>query len=763
MSNSATARITHLSVRGLFAGWTKPASPDNPASYVSKHINFEVSAGEILAIMGPSGAGKSTLLEALFGRVPFRKGRIFINGEDVTRDGLQCVSKRVGLVPQKDELVEELTYRENVRYFHKIAVDSRLGAAATEERIENDLDMLGLTKQDGKDKRKVADRPVSGSSGGQKKRGNIAMELINDPDILIIDEPTSGLSSQDSLDLVTQLRNIAAKGKIVIIIIHQPSSEIFKQFDRVMLLDNQGYCVRSGKAMEVLKHFAPDAECSRCGKVDPDKMLAVINARNESRQNWATEAQSFESGFEPVPPAAGGVQRDALIRSPFRALEDLVALIKRQWLIRSRDRMSQLITYAAPPLLGFLIASVFKATPDGQGYSFAANALYPQALFMLIIGAMFLGMVSTIFEVIKDRDIFKRERQRGLSPAAYFFSELVVAATASAIQCLLLVSSALYLLDASEMLWRIVIVTYLAQLISIAIGLLLSTLFSTPIGAYNLIILVLLPQIILGGALLPYKDMGKEVYLWETRDSSRRPLLGALMPASWAYQMAIRLNYDAMRDLSVTRNMAIGETEYLKPGSFLSPRAERVLTPSVISNLPALTPWERAHIHDGLLLLLMFVGITGSGFIWIYKTTHGRTRALWVMQGCLLASLPAAYGQLTQTNTRQEGRAISYIASVSPQSWPDAAAYCKARRGELANAPEMATIFNGDKSLKAGSYWTRETEIKEGDQHAWSLKLARMADKPVARERDVLKESGTMESTPRLLQKFGFVCIVPTK
>jgi len=145
------------------------------------------------------------------------------------------------MVPQRDVLVDELTVEENISVFHKVAVDSARSANDTRKRIASDLDMLGMTK--------AKDSRVKDISGGQAKRANIAMELINDPDILIIDEPTSGLSSQDSLALIQQLRRIADSGKIVIII-HQPSSDIYKLFDRVLLLDKKGHCIRSGKAME---------------------------------------------------------------------------------------------------------------------------------------------------------------------------------------------------------------------------------------------------------------------------------------------------------------------------------------------------------------------------------------------------------------------------------------------------------------------------------------------------------------------------------
>lgn len=741
------AHITHLSVKNLFAGWTKPAKD---ADYVSKHISFEVAAGEILAILGPSGAGKTTLLNGLFGRVPYRKGTIALNGKDISREGLQCVSKRVGMVPQRDVLVDELTVEENIRIFHEIAVDSTRSADETRRQIGSDLSMLGMAK--------VTHSRVKDISGGQAKRANIAMELVNDPDILIIDEPTSGLSSQDSLVLIQQLRRIADAGKIVIIIIHQPSSDIYGLFNRVLLLDRKGHGVRSGDAMEVMRHFVDDADCATCGSVFPEKLLAAI----EQQDDWRAQARDFSKQFDSASlPPETGIPRDPVLRSPAKMLGDLLALMKRQWLMRARDRMSQLVTFAAPPLLGLLIASVFKATPEGESYRLATNVLYPQALFLLIIGAMFLGMVSTVFEVIKDRDIFERERRRGLSPAAYFLSELLVAAFICAVQSALLTLAAMLLLDAADMFWRTLLVIYLAQLISVCIGLLLSTLFSTPIGAYNVIILVLIPQIILGGAMLPFRDMGKEIYLWEQRDTSQRPIPSALMPSSWAYQMVVRLNHDAMRAQPAKSNMAIGETEYLKRGAFLSPHPRRALKADVASTLPQGVAWQRAHVDDGLVLLLIFIGLAGSGFIWIHKAQHGRTGRLWALQGAWLAILPAAYFILTEPVSLPEKRTIRYISGMPSASWTDAMAYCRARRGMLANVPDMAAVFAADETLKAGNYWTSETGGASPAGAANYLRLERAKDRPATTEREELRSNGTMRSTPRLLQPMRFVCIMP--
>ncbi len=286
--------------------------------WVSKHITFEVNSGEILAIMGPSGAGKSTLLKGLLGQAPFVSGAILVNGHDLSNaGGLASVSHKVGRVPQSDVLVDELSIVENIEYFHTIAVDSGHSTYELRERIDKELSDMGLHNDPSAGSSSLTRKRIGNGdgrkaniSGGQAKRANIAMELINDPDVLIIDEPTSGLSSHDSLSLVTKLKDIAVSGKIVIIIIHQPSSDVFKLFDRLMLLDGGGHCVRSGTKQEVLNWLRVKAgskqnfSCNSCQSYFPDRVLQTIELKDaesvavKNRKYWAAESREFALAFQ---------------------------------------------------------------------------------------------------------------------------------------------------------------------------------------------------------------------------------------------------------------------------------------------------------------------------------------------------------------------------------------------------------------------------------------------------------------------------------
>lgn len=196
------------------------------------HVSGCVPAGCCVAVMGPSGCGKSTLLDVLAGRISKGsdlQGEVLVNGVAVKRKALKGT---VAYVMQDDALQGVLTVRENLLYSARL----RLGHLTDEEqhqRVAEVIDELGL--------RKVADTKIGnvffrGVSGGERRRCSIGMELVTRPHILLLDEPTSGLDALSARMIVETLVKLARDGRAVVASIHQPSSQVFHLFDRVMLL-----------------------------------------------------------------------------------------------------------------------------------------------------------------------------------------------------------------------------------------------------------------------------------------------------------------------------------------------------------------------------------------------------------------------------------------------------------------------------------------------------------------------------------------------
>lgn len=247
-----------------------------------RNINLSEEQGRLVGIMGASGAGKTTLLNVLTGNECPSKGEVLINGINLhtEKDKMEGV---IGYIPQDDLLIEELTVYENL-YFNAKLCFKNMTEEEIKERCEKTLANLGLL--DRKDL-KVGSPLHKTISGGQRKRLNIALELIREPPILFVDEPTSGLSSRDSENVMDLLRELAMKGKLVFVVIHQPSSEIYKMFDKMVILDTGGYLIYYGNPVDAVTYFkkidgqlnADVGECPSCGNVNPELIFNIIDAQ----------------------------------------------------------------------------------------------------------------------------------------------------------------------------------------------------------------------------------------------------------------------------------------------------------------------------------------------------------------------------------------------------------------------------------------------------------------------------------------------------
>ena len=243
-------------------------------------LSFTLHNGELLAIMGGSGTGKTTLLSLLNGTLVPQQGSITINGHSITEPATKAL---IGFVPQDDLLIEELTVYQNLWYTAKLCFEG-MSDADLDRRVMKTLKDLGL---DAAKDLKVGSPIHKYISGGQRKRLNIALELIREPAVLFLDEPTSGLSSADTEKVINLLKEQTLKGKLIVVNIHQPSSDVYKLFDRLWLLDKGGYPVFDGNPIDAVTYFKEaanyaDAEtsaCPTCGNVNPEIVLNIIDEK----------------------------------------------------------------------------------------------------------------------------------------------------------------------------------------------------------------------------------------------------------------------------------------------------------------------------------------------------------------------------------------------------------------------------------------------------------------------------------------------------
>ena len=280
-------------------------------------FSFQEQGGRLVAIMGGSGAGKSTLLNLLNGTLQPDRGALYLNGRDVHREPA-AVAGVFGYIPQDDLLFEDLTVFANLHYAAKLC----LAQLSDAERIQRVLALLADLGQ-----AKIADLKVGSPlqktiSGGQRKRLNIALELIRAPTVLFVDEPTSGLSSADAEMVMSLLKQQASLGKLIFVVIHQPSSKIFRLFDALWVLDQGGWPIFRGSPLEAVAYFrargglpgAEQAICPGCGSVNPEQIFAIVEEklldpagqatteRRISPQTWYRLYQQEVNAARPAPP-----------------------------------------------------------------------------------------------------------------------------------------------------------------------------------------------------------------------------------------------------------------------------------------------------------------------------------------------------------------------------------------------------------------------------------------------------------------------------
>lgn len=252
-------------------------------------VSGMVCRGEVLGILGPSGSGKSTLLSLLGGRVLEGNitGDIIVNGQS---GGIsKTVIRKIGLVTQDDVLYPHLTVKETLTFCSLLRLPKTLSRAEKMEVAESVISELGLAKCQ---HTIIGNGFIRGVSGGERKRVSIGHEILVDPSLLLLDEPTSGLDSTAAHRLVSTLVGLSRKGKAVVASVHQPSSQVFHMFDKVLLL-SEGSCIYLGTASDVMNYFNSVLDFMPTISVNPaDYMLDLANGVAQVGTNKTTEKTS---------------------------------------------------------------------------------------------------------------------------------------------------------------------------------------------------------------------------------------------------------------------------------------------------------------------------------------------------------------------------------------------------------------------------------------------------------------------------------------
>jgi ABC-type multidrug transport system ATPase subunit/pSer/pThr/pTyr-binding forkhead associated (FHA) protein len=634
------------------------------------HVSFKALPGDMIALMGPSGAGKTTLLLALNGYLPPTSGQVRINGEDLYTI-YDALRGSIGYVPQDDIVHPELTVFEAVKYSARFRLPPDYSEEEIDRRVDETLRDLGLegvrNLQIGKPEKKVL-------SGGQRKRVNIALELVTDPVILFLDEPTSGLAADDTTTLINLLADLTKKtGKTIIMTIHQPAKDEFEKFNMCFIMGFGGIPTYFGPTGETAYQFfgsiAPRAaQLSTASatmqhkRVDnPRDMFDMLNvrerivleemkrgdpnatrlvARAEAAKGWRSEFfrnenpvfQQMYSGRRAIgagPPAAGAPHRAGV--AVFRQLG---LLMSRYWKIKMRDRAGAAIMFLQAPIIGVMLWMVFGGQTAGVPYwclgalqelssknnmdqsattgllkSMLPTVDHTGAMFFVVVSCVWFGTSNAAREIVTERAIYLRERMVNLRLFNYVMSKYILLSFFCVIQCSMLLAIVFFALGFHG--GPLAFALELANLVALAmnataLGLVVSTLVASAEAAMALTPIALIPQVVLGGLMVPM-----------TTNPNMKPLM-FLMPSRWGFEGAITSERLAIAS-DPAWNIDLHKADLTSPPDFITAGKFQCATAQIASDTLngawGFTEWSNAWLPAaalfgmtaGMLVLLLMV------------------------------------------------------------------------------------------------------------------------------------------------------------
>ena len=511
-------------------------------------FSFSEESGRMVGIMGASGAGKSTLLNLLNGAYAPTTGQITINGVDIHNEP-DKIEGVIGYVSQDDLLIEELTVFQNLYYNAKLCF-ANMSETEITKRVIDVLHSIGLYET--RDL-KVGSPMEKTISGGQRKRLNIALELIREPAVLFVDEPTSGLSSRDSENIMDLLKELALKGKLIFVVIHQPSSDIYKMFDNLLILDTGGYPIYNGNPVEAVVYFkrlvnhvnSDESECISCGNVNSEQIFNIIEARVVDEYGNATEnrkinpTEFYETYKDKV---AQNLEEFDKTNEALKIISNIPNVLKQFKVFITRDVLSKLtnkqyllINFLEAPFLAFILAYLLRYynsdTSNELGYIFRENENFPAYMFMSVIVALFIGLTVSAEEIFRDQKIRKREKFLNLSKGGYLASKISVMFIISAIQMLTFVVIGNLILDIKGMYFSYWLVLFTTACFANMLGLNISASFNSAVTIYILIPFLVIPQLLLSGVMVKFDKLNPTVTVQENV-----PMVGEVMTSRWAYE-----------------------------------------------------------------------------------------------------------------------------------------------------------------------------------------------------------------------------------
>lgn len=596
-------------------------------------VSLTILPREFVAIVGGSGTGKSTLLDAISGVRPATSGTILYNKSEFYSH-MDMYRSSIGYVPQDDIVPGELSVYKALYYAGRLRLPSDTNQQELHERIMEVIDDLDLEGRE--------NTTINLLSGGQRKRVSIGAELISQPRLFFLDEPTSGLDPGLESKMMGLLRRLADQGRTVVLITH--ATQNVHLCDQVLFLARGGYLAFYGSPKEALAYFGVTNFAEIYGKLDEEvskvppeewaerfRQSHYYNENIQSRlQAIAGEASKYgmqlqlPNGETPSGQISTKAPQAAIPQVTFRKPQASLSTIQQFTLLTRRyvetitkDQRNLFILLLQSPILAAMMAVVFKRSDwnrVGGDYTAAKTVV-----FLLIIVAVWLGTSNSAREIVKEASIYRRERRIGLKLIPYVLSKLVVQ-TGIVMAQLIILTAIVWLslgLGASlETIGYVYLTLILTGLGGITLGLLISAVNTNSDRAISFVPVVLIPQIIFSGAVIPFSKMGPV-----------GEFISHFMVAKWGYGATGRiLSLDAIQTnrlpFSGPPPEQAGALETLFNGSVVFDR-ERLQWYLIPTRPPEFT--TDVYLQWGVLGLMITVGL-GLIFYFQFRKDNSYTR-----------------------------------------------------------------------------------------------------------------------------------------
>jgi len=460
-------------------------------------IELTVYPSEFVGLIGPSGSGKTTLLNLMNGYVKPSSGRVLINNFDLHKNQ-NLFKGLIGFVPQDDIIHRELTVFESLYYSAKLRLPKDTDEDEILNRVNYIIDRIELTRV--KDVL-IGSPEKKGISGGQRKRVNLAQELLTEPTILFLDEPTSGLDPRSDYKIMELLRELTNEGRVVILTTHHISKENFKLFDNIILLARGGKLAFYGPAFpDSTKFYGVDDPKNIFDKLEKDVSPEEIKNKykRSTYYNDYVEKRKIDKRHQNDMKSNEKISGSRLKSS---AIKQFFIFLRRFFKIKISDKQNTLILLLQSPILALLIGYTLNVNDPNNQFSFA------QPIFIMIICAIFFGIINTSREIIGERPIYLRERKVFLKIYPYLLSKFSLLLIISLFQTACLVTIIYFMCGLKGDYFNYLLFTYIVSISSMSLGLLISTFVKTTDAAISLSIFALIPQIIYSGAIVHFSQM----------------------------------------------------------------------------------------------------------------------------------------------------------------------------------------------------------------------------------------------------------------